>query len=227
MGHIVLTPVRASPADFHQTLLAVQGQQLPLTVVPVDLLVEHVRSSAPTTVVLHGGRSPGALQRLVREVLDVGSPGPELLVLVEGLNLELESALVRLGVSDVLEVPISPQRLQARVVARHMRALSRSAQDQRCVRGPLIVDFGRREVAVDGSQVHLTRTEFDLLAALLRHPRRVLTRGELSEGTPSGSRLGSRALETHVSRVRTKIVEAGGPRLIEAVRGVGYRLGAC
>lgn len=71
--------------------------------------------------------------------------------------------------------------------------------------------------------MNLTRSEFDLLVALARDPRRVMTRNELAVHV--GVRSGPRAVETHLSRLRKKVIDADGPRLVESIRGVGYRLG--
>ncbi|UNX55356.1 response regulator transcription factor [Georgenia sp. TF02-10] len=99
--------------------------------------------------------------------------------------------------------------------------------------GPLTVDTAARLVDLDGAPVHLTRSEFDLLAALVAEPSRVLRKGELvrhvwGEEYATGLEVTAadlRSLEVHVANLRRKLGEdASQPRFIETVRGVGYRL---
>lgn len=94
----------------------------------------------------------------------------------------------------------------------------------RIIDAELDIDLVAREVRVDGSITALTRIEFDLLVTLARSPRRVFSRGQLMEALwdrPSGS---DHLLDTHLSRLRTKLSAAGGQRVAHAVRGVGFRL---
>ncbi len=90
-----------------------------------------------------------------------------------------------------------------------------------------------REVEVDGVAVDLTRSEFDILAELMRSGRRVVRKGDLVlmlRGETPGSGIyvsehDTRALEVHIGNLRRKLGEsAAAPRWIETIRGVGYRL---
>ncbi len=89
----------------------------------------------------------------------------------------------------------------------------------------LFLDDLTREVLVDGRSVALTRVEFDLLAALYRNPRRVLTHAEILVAIWSSEWVGDEhAAEVYVSRVRKKLGEsARQQRFIHTVHGVGYR----
>ena len=90
----------------------------------------------------------------------------------------------------------------------------------------LEVDEESREVRVDGEVVDLTRTEFDLLAALASRPGRVLQRETLLREVWQTDWEGNlRLVEAHMSNLRRKLVAAGlnSPE-IRTVRGVGYRL---
>lgn len=95
---------------------------------------------------------------------------------------------------------------------------------ERIVEGDLEIDLVAREVRVCGSLTTLTRIEFDLLVTLARQPRRVFTRDQLMASAWEEPFDGSHVLDTHLSRLRGKITEAGGERVAHAVRGVGYRL---
>jgi DNA-binding response OmpR family regulator len=98
------------------------------------------------------------------------------------------------------------------------------ALDERVVEGELEIDLAARDVRVAGTEVPLTRIEFDLLVTLALHPRRVLTREQLMVSAWDEPFDGSHVLDTHLSRLRRKILAAGGGRVAHAVRGVGYRL---
>ena len=86
--------------------------------------------------------------------------------------------------------------------------------------GPLSIDLESRTVVRDGETVDLTRTEFDVLAALYERPGRVFTREALIERTQGFGWSGNdAAMKLHVMNIRRKL----GDDVIETVRGVGYR----
>jgi two-component system, OmpR family, response regulator len=95
---------------------------------------------------------------------------------------------------------------------------------ERIVDGDLEIDLVARELRAAGTEVPLTRIEFDLLVTLARNPRRVFTREQLMASAWDHPFDGSHVLDAHLSRMRVKITEAGGERVAHAVRGVGYRL---
>lgn len=97
----------------------------------------------------------------------------------------------------------------------------------------LEIDLGTRLVAVNGQEVALTRSEFDLLAALMRSGRRVRTKADLAILLRNEAYVTSnfvsdadkRGIEVHMGNLRKKIGENSvTPRWIETVRGVGYRM---
>jgi two-component system response regulator RegX3 len=92
--------------------------------------------------------------------------------------------------------------------------------------GNVSVDYVRREVAVDGRPVHLSRKEFDLLAALLDPAQRVRSRDELIDLLwPDTYLTDTRTLDTHIHRLRSKLEpDPAEPRFIVTVRGVGFRI---
>jgi len=92
--------------------------------------------------------------------------------------------------------------------------------------GSVTVDHVKREVAVGGRPVHLSRKEFDLLTALLRPAQRVRSRDELIDLLwPDTYLTDTRTLDTHIHRLRAKLEpEPTEPRYIVTVRGVGFRI---
>ncbi len=135
--------------------------------------------------------------------------------------------LVGLGVGadDYLTKPFRMRELLARVHALLRRVeraevLARKASGSMTV-GALVIDTGARRVGIEGTDVHLTPTEFDLLAALAAAPGTVLTREQLLEDVWGWSDAsGTRTVDSHVKALRAKI---GGTR-IRTVHGVGYAL---
>ena len=93
--------------------------------------------------------------------------------------------------------------------------------------GSLTVDPESREVRVGTEQILLTRTEFDVLAALARRPKTVLSRRSLIDEVWGPGWVGDEHLvDVHVLHVRKKLGDQSGrQRFIRTVRGVGYRIG--
>jgi two-component system OmpR family response regulator len=97
----------------------------------------------------------------------------------------------------------------------------------------LLIDLGTRLVMADGQEIPLTRSEFDLLAALMQSGRRVRTKADLAILLRNETYVTSnfvsdadkRGIEVHMGNLRKKIGENSvTPRWIETVRGVGYRM---
>lgn len=86
------------------------------------------------------------------------------------------------------------------------------------------LDLHQRIVRVQDRIVEVSRLEFELLAALMESPRRVLTHGELAERVWENCDVETKTISMLVSRLRRRIIAAGGPRIAHAVPGVGYRL---
>lgn len=131
-----------------------------------------------------------------------------------------------LGADDYLVKPFAFKELVARI-RRHLRRQNPTlGQELRF--GPIVLDLARHQARVRGELVELTGREFDLLACFLRHPGQVLSKGSLLDqvwGYDFAGVGGENLVEVYVSNLREKLGDLDH-RLIQTVRGVGYRLGA-
>jgi DNA-binding response OmpR family regulator len=134
---------------------------------------------------------------------------------------------LEIGADDYVLKPFSPREVSARVRA-VLRRATRSAQpeDKPIRAGALSLDAGTRKATIHDREIFLSRTEFNLLALFLRTPGRVFERSQILDAVwGSDVVVGDRTVDVHVKALRRKIEEAGGdPRVLETVRGVGYRL---
>ena len=89
--------------------------------------------------------------------------------------------------------------------------------------GSVALDPDRREVTVGGSPIALTAREFDVLALLMAHAGTVLTRERIVHEALGYEYVGdTNNVDVHIAHLRAKIEDAGGARIIQTVRGVGY-----
>ncbi len=139
---------------------------------------------------------------------------------------------LELGADDYVAKPFSPRELVARVKAVLRRSRAAAPAEQHA--GSPILQFPGlsinpelRLVLVDGRAVTLTPKEYELLYQLARSPRRTFTRDELLETIWGYDYMGdTRTVDTHVNRLRDKLLKASGNKssYIATVWGVGYRL---
>jgi two-component system OmpR family response regulator len=137
---------------------------------------------------------------------------------------------LELGADDYVTKPFSPREVVARVKAilRRVNATATplaTSKDDAIEVGRLRIDVERRRVYFDGDEVELTKTEYGLLHALARRPRKIFTRAELMRTAYDElTHVSDRTIDSHVRHVREKFRDFG-VQPIETVHGVGYSLG--
>lgn len=223
---------------------------------PLLLLIEdepQMRRFLRTTLAAHGygvvevataregkaqasGRNPDVI------LLDLGLPDGDGLELVPVLRALTRAPIVVIsarggeqdkvtafdrGADDYLTKPFGVAELLARIrTALRHAAQSPDSAGPVFAKGDLRVDLERREVVRGRETVHLTPTEYKLLAALVRHPGRVLTHRQLLEevwGTAYVEQ--THYLRVYMAQLRHKLErDPARPRLLSTEPGVGYRL---
>jgi two-component system KDP operon response regulator KdpE len=174
-------------------------------------------------------------------LLDLGLPGMSGLEVCKRVRAESNLPIIVLSVKDaerdkVLALDLGADDYvpkpfgMAEVLARIRVALRHSAQVQSGTEpsfsvGPLKVDFAQRLVQVNGQEVKLTPTEYDLLKALIKNSGKILTRQMLlSQVWGTGYGTESHYLHVYIGQLRRKIEpDPAHPRFILTISGVGYR----
>jgi len=185
---------------------------------------ESVRASPPDLILLDlrlpDGDGVDLCEELRsrRELKDI----PILMVSARAEESDIISGLDR-GADDYVTKPFSPRQLLARIRAALRR--ERSAEPDpvgRLPRGPLVLDLATHRVETEDDSFALTSTQFRLLLQLSSRPGKVFTRKQLIDAVlDHDSDLGLRNIDSHIRAIRQKLRK--NRRLIETVRGVGYR----
>lgn len=133
---------------------------------------------------------------------------------------------LELGADDYISKPFSPREVVARVRAVLRRTQGSMAQAETLQAGLLQLDLAAHRAWINGRLLDFTQTEFELLATLMRHKGRVLSRAQLLQAAQgvAGEEF-ERAVDQHIKNVRRKLKEAvGDVAIINTIYGVGYRL---
>ncbi len=130
------------------------------------------------------------------------------------------------GADDYIPKPFSPRELAARIKAVLRRTSPHAAGEELAVDGLRLDPVGHRVLTGDG-ELKIGPTEFRLLQFLMAHPDRVYSRGQLIDQVWGRNvYIEERTVDVHVRRLREALSPAGKDRLVQTVRGAGYRLSA-
>jgi DNA-binding response OmpR family regulator len=219
-----------------------------------DVVSSYLKREMFDVYAAHDGNSAVDMAREVDPdvvILDIGLPGADGFEVCRQLRVFSDAYVIMLtardtdmdtivglsvGADDYVTKPFSPRTLVARVKAmlRRPRRAPTPDVNSGCqslpprLFGALRINIDSREVHLDETPIMLTRTEFDVLAALSARPGIVLTRRQLLESVWGDSWVGNdNIVDVHVGHLRRKLSDdPAHPRYVITVRGVGYRMGA-
>ncbi len=210
------------------------------------LSVTSAYSGTEAQLHLDAAADAGAFDIIICDLMLPGIPGEELVPLIRASHPSVpiivisakdatadKVLLLGMGADDYLTKPFDLDELAARVEVQLRRSASvahgagevREAARDAIEHGPLRVDPSARMVMVEGREVSLTKTEFDMLALLAASPGRVFTKRELYEsawGEPYAAQ--ESTVAAHISNVRSKLKPYGADGLIQTVWGIGFKL---
>ena len=148
------------------------------------------------------------------------------IIMLTAKSEELDKIVgLELGADDYITKPFSVRELLARVKAVLRRFSISEPENNILVFGNLTADFDKREILVNDKKLDLTLKEFELLEILIRNKGKILTRDTLLDKIWGYEYIGeTRTVDVHIRYLRKKIeLDDKNPKLIETIRGVGYR----
>ena len=225
---ILIVEDEASIAEPFARLLRREGFETTVAATAADALVA-ARDTEPDLVLLDLALPDGDGRDVCR-VLRAERDVPVIMVTARGTETDRIVGL-EIGADDYVVKPFSGAEVIARIRAvlrRTGRAGVGAAPPGPLRFGDLGVDLAARTVTLAGEELELSRKEFDLLAELVRHAGRVVTREDLMSRVWDENWFGStKTLDVHMGWLRRKLGDAAAdPRFIHTVRGVGFRFAA-
>ncbi len=181
-----------------------------------------IRNTNPDLVILDWMMPGMTGLEVCRRLRQTGSKVPVILLTAKD-DVSDRVAGLDAGADDYLVKPFSIEELLARIRAHLRRTLDTEEEVLRFE--DLMLNRQTREVTRGDRSIELTAKEFDLLEYLLSYPRQVITRDRILEEVWGYDFMGdSNIIEVYIRYLRLKLEDAGEPRLIQTVRGVGYVL---
>ena len=136
--------------------------------------------------------------------------------------------VLKLGADDFIPKPFDNSEVLARVEAqlRRYRQFSGGGGEKQVLTcGDLVLDRESVTVTAGGKPVALTAREFDILALLMSHPKKVFTREQLYEQVWGGEYFGDdNTVNVHISNLRAKLAKASPAEYIKTVWGIGFKM---
>lgn len=222
-GAILIADDNEDIRNFVRIALQAEGYQV-VEAVDGTMALTLFKQTNPSVVILDVSMGkPDGLEvcREIRKSSDV----PVIMLTNRGDESD-EAMCLAVGADDYITKPVTARILGLRV-ATQIRHRNRQTGKEvlTLMAGSLVMNLDSRELQVAGKSVVLTRTEFDFLRLLMEQPKRVFTREKVVEAIGSSFEFSSdKLLDTHASRIRVKVRDAGGPNVPQAVRGVGFKL---
>jgi two-component system phosphate regulon response regulator PhoB len=155
---------------------------------------------------------------------DLWSDLPVIMLTAKGESEDMVKGL-SVGADDYVNKPFSPPELTARIKALLRRcSMHQEEGSQQIELSGLILDIQSHRVSVSGQKIALGPTEFRLLHFFMKTPERAYSRGQLLDQVWGDTvYVEERTVDVHIRRLRKALEPTGHDRLVQTVRGVGYR----
>jgi DNA-binding response OmpR family regulator len=175
-------------------------------------------------VLLHLGHSQLASLEICRWIRST-STVPILMFTLRGEIIDEQMAMSA-GADDYITKPIESKILTSRITQQLKRGQSQRAPRANILKwGELHMDLSQHSFKIGNNVVNLTNMEYQFLQLLMENPQRVFSRNQILDAIGVMKGIGTdHVVDSHASRIRSKIRENGGPEVIAVIRSVGFRL---
>ena len=175
-------------------------------------------------VLIHLGHAPLQALEVCRRVR-AASTVP-ILMLVSRSEIVDEEMAMGAGADDYVSKPIDSKILTSRITQQIKRGQTQRAPRANILRwGALEMDLSQHSFKIEDQVINLTNMEYQFLQLLMENPQRVFSRNQILEAIGVMKGLGTdHIVDSHASRIRSKVRAHGGPEVIAVIRSVGFRL---